>query len=938
MKHYKECLTALGLLLLFHTPSINAQNVILPLDPKVRTGKLANGFTYFIRHNEEPKNRVVMYLVNKVGSILEDEDQRGLAHFMEHMSFNGTKHFPKNELVDYLQKSGVRFGADLNAYTSFDETVYQLPLPSDQPALLAGGLNIMRDWAQEALLDSIEINKERGVVLEEKRLGKGASERMQRVYWPVVFQNSRYAVRIPIGLDSVLNNFKPETIRRFYHDWYRPDLQALVIVGDINVDEMEKRVRALFSNLKNPASERKRINYSTPVNGKNQFVAVTDNEMTSTAIEVLIKQPELQLKTYADFRANLIRDLYNQMLSERYSEIIQQANPPFLEGNAGFSGFLGGLDSYTLSVNAKPGELETGFKATWRVSEQLRRFGFTGTELARAKKYILTSLQSALKESSKTNSETFANAYQSYFLNGTVETGIQKENSLTARLSKNITLSDVNGLAKNLKTDKNRDIIILAPEKDKAILPDENKVLGWINSVDAESMIPFTDDVSALPLLKSNPVKGKIISESTDKELGILTLKLNNHVTILIKPTNFKNDEILFTGFSPGGSSVYPDEQYSSAAVAGQFIPAFGAGNYTNIQLRKYLSDKRVAVSPYINDRVQGISGSSSSKDLKTALQLLFAFYTEPRKDTALFKGFIDDAKASIANRENDPSSVFHDTVSALLYHNSPRKTGPSIKKIDDIDLNRVYGIYLDRFSNAGGSVFTFVGNIDTTAIKPLLEQYLGGLPNTGKSDTAKDLGLHLPEGLVTKNVYKGTEPKATVQLLWSGTFNYDQQNNLIADALKECLEIRLLERLREDESGVYTPSASVSASKYPQSRFVFSVAFGCAPQNADKLINSALDEIEKLKSKGPLAINLQKWKAETLRQQETQLLSNQWWEIYLSSQILNHENLNAYKNFNAIVNDITPAQVQEAAKRLLSGKNYIRLELLPESAAGIKR
>jgi len=399
---------------------------VLPLDPAVRTGKLPNGFTYYIRHNEEPKNRVTLYLANKVGSILENEDQRGLAHFMEHMSFNGTKHFPKNELVDYLQKSGIRFGADLNAYTSFDETVYQLPLPSDNPELLQGGLQIMRDWAQDATLDPAEINKERGVVLEEKRLGKGASERMRQIYFPVLLNHSRYAERLPIGVDTVLNNFQPAAIKSFYQDWYRPNLQALIVVGDINVDEIEKNIKAKFGDLKNPVKEKPRTAYKVPLTGKNQFISITDKENRATSAEILIKHPEQLVRTAVDYRNLIIRSLFNDMLNDRYQEVTRQADPPYISGGAGISNFLNSLDDYSAHVAAKPGELEKGLKALWRETVRVSRFGFTESELQRAKKNYLNILEFSFKEKDKTPSSRYVNEYLQYFLKGTAAPGKRK--------------------------------------------------------------------------------------------------------------------------------------------------------------------------------------------------------------------------------------------------------------------------------------------------------------------------------------------------------------------------------------------------------------------------------------------------------------------------------------------------------------------------------
>ena len=565
------------------------KSAVLPLDLAVRTGKLTNGFTYYIRHNEEPKNRVIMYLVNKVGSVLEDEDQRGLAHFMEHMNFNGTRHFPHNELVDYLQKAGVRFGADINAYTSFDETVYELPIPSDKPELLKCGMEIMRDWAGEALLDPEEIDKERGVVLEEKRLGKGAKERMQRVYWPVLLNNSRYAVRTPIGLDTVLDNFKRPQIYRFYHDWYRPDLQALIIVGDVSADSLVKVIKAKFADLKNPALERLRPKYTVPLTGKNQFIAVTDKEMTATVAEVIIKHLQSPLRTAADYRKSIIQELFNQMLDERYTELSRKADIPFVQGGAGIGGFIGGMNSYTVSVVAKPGQLESGFSAVWQETERVKRFGFTATELKRAKTAYLNSMEVALQEKDKTPSESYVKEYQEYFLEDIASPGITTEYGLTKNALPGITLNDVNELAKAYITDTDRDILIMASEKDKNSLPDEATVNDWLKTIDDENLQPYQDDTSAKPLLAVQPVAGKIVAEQQDKQLHLITITLSNGVKVILKPTDFKNDEILFNGFAEGGTSLYSDADYQSAANAGSIIPANGVGNYNADQLDKFL-------------------------------------------------------------------------------------------------------------------------------------------------------------------------------------------------------------------------------------------------------------------------------------------------------------------------------------------------------------
>ena len=927
-----KILTLLAALPLAAVAQQAKQTATLPLDPAVRTGKLANGFTYYIRHNEEPKHRVMLYLVNKAGSVLEDEDQRGLAHFMEHMSFNGTKHFPHNDLVDYLQKAGVRFGADLNAYTSFDETVYELPIPSDKPELLKNGIGIMRDWAQEATLGPTEIDKERGVVLEEKRLGKGAQERMQRAYWPILLNNSRYAVRIPIGLDTVLDNFKRPAIYRFYHDWYRPDLQALVVVGDIDVEAMEKTIKANFSTLNNPVHEKKRPNYTVPLTGKNQFIAVTDKEQTNTELEVIIKHKASGLKTTADYRAAIMTNLFDQMLGERYTELSRHANPPFIQGGAGISGFLGGLDSYSASVTAKPGELDNGFKAVWRETERIKRFGFTQTELDRAKVAYLNGMEEAVKEKDKTNSSSYVGEYQRLFLKGEVSPGIEAEYQLTKDDLPTITLADVNGLTKSYIKNIDRDIIIEAPEKDKSDLPDENTVNSWLTAVASENIAPYKDDVNSLPLLVAKPFAGKIVSESNGKQTNTIQLVLSNGLKVILKPTNFKNDEILFNAFAPGGTSLYSDADYQSAANAATLINTGGAGNYNPDQLDKFLEGKQLGVKPYISDRFQGVGGRATNKDLETALQLVYAYFTELRKDTAIFIGIIQKSKASLLNRSSDPKTVFNDTVSAVFGNYNIRRTGPSVEKLNQISLDRAYTIYKERFADASNFTFTFSGSIDTNTIKPLLEKYLGSLPSTNSHETAKNLGIHIPAGRIAKTVFKGTEPKATVLLVFSGEFDFNPEHNIQLDALKEALEIRLLERLREDESGVYSPGVFANSSKYPEARYSFIIQFGCAPQNVDKLIASTLDEINKLKTVGPPQENVAKWLAEENTTAETELKTNKFWLGYLTSQLQNNEDLNEVSSEQALRQKVTPAELQQLASRYLGGDNFIKLVLMPET------
>lgn len=906
---------------------------LIPLDPSVRTGKLANGFTYYIRRNNEPEHRVVMYLANKVGSILETDEEQGLSHFLEHMSFNGTEHFPKSELINYLQKSGVRFGADLNAYTGFDETVYQLPLPTENPEVVKNGLQIMRDWAQGVTLETSEIEKERGVIMEEDRLSKGASDRMQKITLPVMLNNSRYASRLPIGKADVILNFKPDVIRNYYHTWYRPNLQAIIIVGDIDAAKMEQLVKQKFADLNNPVNEKTRIKYTSSLTGKNQFLRVTDKEMTSTVIQILAKHTEKKIKTEHDYRASLVRNLFNGMLSSRYMELSRQASPPYLDGGANIGEIMAGLDAFKLSVTCRPGELEKGFKAVWRETSRLRRLGFTKTELERAKREYLNSMEAMMQEKDKRTSDIYVNAYLNHFLYGVATPGLLKQNEMVSRFIPAVTLAEVNAVAKEYIRETDRDIIIMAPEKDKFSLPAEATVLAWMKEVNNEKMDAFKDDISTLPLLVHAPAGGKIVKEEKDSKTGLTFLTLSNGVNVILKKTNFKNDQIAFHAFTNGGTSLYSDADYQSAANAARIISSGGVGNYNASQLEKYLSGKQLSVDPYIDERTQGFIGGTNAKDLESAFSLLYAYATEPRKDPEVFKGIISNAKAAQVNKEDDPATVFDDTVSSVLGNYNIRRTPDNLEKIQQIDLDRAFTIYKERFSNVTGMNLVVVGNIDEVKLKPYLEKYIAALPSNGTKEAAKDLDINVPEGAISKTLYIGKEEKATVYLVFSGKFDYDYTSSLKMRALKEALDIRLLERLREEESGVYTPSAEVSTRKLPDGRYGLSISFSCAPSNVEKLIASAVDEVEKLKKNGPPQENIDKFKAEDLHAMQTTMNTNNFWLDYLSEQLVNEEPLDQISNYKQFINGITAEGVKDIADKYLTGKNYIRFVQLPESA-----
>jgi zinc protease len=929
MKKKRHVLPLLGILLACSTTGL-AQP--LPLDTAVRTGKLSNGFTYYIRYNNEPQDRVIFYLANKIGSMQEDDDQRGLAHFMEHMSFNGTKHYPKNQLVEYLQKSGVRFGADLNAYTGFNETVYQLPLPSDDTALVRNGLQIMRDWAAEALLETSEIDKERGVVLEEKRLRNGASQRFQERSFPLQVNNSRYANRLPIGTDQVLNNFTPGAVKRFYKDWYRPNQQALIVVGDIDVKAMESQIKKLFGDLKNPVNERAVARYHIPLTGKNQFLAATDAEQTATQISVLIKQPEQFLKTKADFRAHIVRSLLNQAIGGRLGELAERPEPPFIQAQAGMGGFMGGLDAFAVSIVPKPGRIKDAFNMVWTEIVRLQQHGITQTEFERGKHAYLSGLENIYKEKSKIASSAYVQEYLAYYLQGVAAPGIEMEYAMAKAHISTISIEEVNALARRVVKDVDRDIMVFAPEKEKADLPTEAQWNAWINTVKQQKLTAWKDATSDKQLLSKLPAAGKVVDWERMDSIGVTIYTLSNGVKVWVKPTSFKNEEILFAAFSQGGTSLYPDSLFLQASAAPALIPANGLDVFGPVELGKMLNGKAVQVQPFVQDMYEGVNGAANTKDLETALQLTHLYFTKPRYDTTLFSNNIKANRAIMPNRANSPESAFGDTVGLVTGGYHYRRQPPSVAKLDSISLDKAFAIYKERFANAADFVFVFTGSIDTATFLPLVERYLGSLPATNQREVYKDLGIYIPKGRISKTVYKGKDNKAVVKLYYSGDYTFNTANNTQLVALGSVLHYRITERIRELEGGAYTPRAGVDYGKLPRSKYLVSIEFTCAPQSVEKLIDAANDEINKMKAAGGISEDdINKFKAEQMRSRETQLQTNAFWQSWLTYVLQNNVPSTGVFYLKERLSLVTPQSVQQAVQQFINDENYIRLVLMPE-------
>jgi zinc protease len=913
------------------TQAIASKSDVLPVDQNVIIGKLPNGLTYYIRANAEPKSRAELYLVNKAGSVLENDDQQGLAHFTEHMAFNGTRDFPKNQMVDYLQKAGVKFGADLNAYTSFDETVYQLPLPTDTVAVFEKGFNILANWAGYLTFDPTEIDKERGVVLEEERLrGKNAQERIQQQILPTLLNNSRYALRLPIGKEDILKNFKPETIKSFYQDWYRPDLQAVIAVGDFDPKRVEALIKQNFSQLKNPAAEKQRTQYTVPAAPGTAVKIVTDPEYPYIIAQIIVKHPGTVLKTSTDYMQQVRVQLFNQMLNARINELLQKPNPPFLYGRTNFGGFLGGQDAYTSLVVAKSGELEKAVKAVVAESERARKFGFTLTELERAKQDALVGIGNAYRERDKTPSVNFVREYQSHFLKGEAIPGIEYEYNFYINNIYKVNIADMNAMAGKFISDQNRVVIVEAPDKEKANLPDEKTLLTWI-ATGGQNVTAYVDNVSSDPLLAKAPEGTKVVKEESDEAIGTTTLTLGNGLKVILKPTEYRNDQILINGYAFGGTSLASDDEFTSANLASAIISGSGIAQFNQGMLDKKLAGKNLRISPYISEFAQGISGSSSPADFETALQLIYLYFTQPRKDKDIWDANIDQTRSLLSTRGLDPGSVYQDTVSAVLSNYNFRGMVTSLPRLNAATLDKAYDFYKKRFADASGFTFTLVGNFNVETVKPYLEHYLGGLPSTNSKETFKNMNIQPAAGVITKTVNKGVGDKSTVQLVFSGDYDYNETNNIQVDALEEVLNIKLIERLREQESGVYAPGVRASYRKVPGGRYSITISFGCAPENVDKLINATMEEIGKIKQNGALPADIQKFVAEEARSTQQQLKQNVFWAGYIASSSQNQENPDQVLSHVNSLEQITVQSTKDAANKYLSGKNLIKLILMPE-------
>jgi zinc protease len=904
----------------------------LPVDPDIRTGKLNNGLTYYVRENSEPEGRAEFRLVVKAGSILEDEHEKGLAHFVEHMAFNGTEHFAKQEIIDFLESIGMRFGPDINAYTSFDETVYRLTVPTDDPSNLKTALLILEDWAFNVLFEPEEIEKEKGVIVEEWRGKRSADRRIRDKQLPVIYKDSKYALRQPIGDMDIVRNLDYETVYKFYSDWYRPELMAVIAVGDFDSAEIEEMIKTNFSGYDNPPDSREREAFDVPDNKEILFSVESDPEATESKVGLMVKHEYIPSVTVRDYRESIVKLLYHRILNDRLSEISRQPDAPFINAYSGLGSLSPGKDFYALQAYVIDNGIIEGFNAVLLEAEKVKRFGFTETELERKKEEVLSWIEQAYNEMDNRESDRLAAECIRNFLEDESMPGLEFEYEIYENYVPGITLDEVNALADFWITEENRIVLASMPEKEGIELPTSEELLGVLNSVQTAELSAYVDETLDKPLLNETPEPGKVSGEKKYDSIGVTEWILSNGVRVVLKPTNFKNDEIIFTAYSPGGHSLVEDSEYISAVSAASIINMSGVGDFSLTQLEKKLSGQIVSVTPWIKELYEGMNGSTSPEYIKTMFELIYLYFTAPRLDEDAVISYKTQIENMLINKEADPENIFWDTVKYVLSQKDYRSEPWTVDILDIIDGQKAYNIYLDRFKDASDFTFVITGSFETDEIKPLVETYLGGLPSINRNESWKDLGVDPPEGIINEEIYKGNEPKSEVVIVFNGDFEWTLKNVIIMKIIAETLNMNLTDTIREELGGTYSIGVYHVPYRLPDNEYYFYIYFGCDPERVDSLTDAVFNVINGFKDNGPDISYFNSTKEIILRDRETNLSDNSFWASVLQTYYINGQDPGLILEYTDISESASIEEVRDAAEYFFNEDRYVRVVLYPDN------
>ena len=904
-------------------------------DPTVRRGVLPNGIRWFVKKNAKPENRVSLRLAVPVGSTAEADDQQGLAHFVEHMNFNGSKHFKDaDELVAFLRKIGLRFGADANAYTSFDETVYMLDVPTDGDTLVHTGLNALSDFAGRANMSDKEIDKERGVVTEEWRLGRGADERMQRKQFPLIFQGSRYADRLPIGKVEVLQGAPYARLRAYYQDFYRPEWMAVIAIGDIDMDKMERLIKDHFSDLPKRTDTREVPRFDIPGHDQTRLSVVSDKEATTSSVAILVKRDRRTERTVADYRSGLKAELFSAMLNARFDEISHRANAPFLNAFGGQFQFTRNATLYFVQAQTNDGKQAAGLTSLLEETARVRAHGFLASELERAKKDHLAELARAYAERDKTESRGLASTMVAAYLNNEPDLGIEAGTKLGQALVPGITLAEVNALADSLLSTRNRVVLAEGPEKAGVPLPSEAELTKILDGSTALKPTAWVEKATAKSLMAKLPVAGKVKSKRTIDELGVTVVTFGNGVEAWLKPTDFKADEIQLACYAKGGLSKVDSSAYVSAWMSPFVVRDNGVGGFKNTELQKLLAGKIVNIQPFSQPYLHGVTGTTRPEDLETALQLLHLGFTKPTEDPEAFAALQAQFNAFLANRANSPEQVFGDTINKVNNGDFYMSRVPDVKEVQAVKLADVLAFHKKSFANAADFTFFFAGTFNPDSITPLLARYLGSLPSTGKNTGAwVAKGPRFPQGVVEADVRKGVEPKGSVRITYFSNEPIEAFDQHRANTAASILQDHLRSALRELLGGTYSASARFG-HLYPLGGYsTMTVSFGCDPARADTLIAVTKAEIEKLVKEGPSAEDLSKEQEVQRRELETSLKQNGFWTGALQVSSVMGWDPKLIAKRKERIDALTTTGLHESFKKYFPAGRYSVVKLEPELA-----
>ena len=910
--------------------SQNPLNQPAPTDPAFRTGKLANGITYYIRHNEEPKERASFYIIQNVGALLENDDQNGLAHFLEHMAFNGTEHFPGKGIINTLEKHGVQFGRNINAYTSFGETVYNLSdIPIKHEGLVDTCLLVLNDWADYLLLTDEEIDAERGVITEEWRTGQNADRRMFNQYVKVLLQGSKYTQRDVIGSMDVVKNFKYETLRNFYHDWYRSDLQAIAIVGDIDVDAVEQKVKALFSGIEAVQNPPKREFYEVPDNKEPLYVLTTDKEASSYEVNLYIKHkatPPAE-KNMNYLREKTIQALFGMMTRDRISELLQKGVPPFVMGSISYSGFVDGYEVLNIEATAKPNEDEVAFKTIFTEAQRINKHGFTSGELERAKTNYLTSLESRYKQRDKISNDVYARDCKSNYIENEPLTSIDFDWEFAQAILPTISVEEISAHAKQWMTPENRVVVVMGPDKPEASHLSKEQAFAIINEVENSPIEPYTDQVVSSNLISKELKGSKVKSTRQLPEFNAVEWTLGNEAKVVFRQADYEKDQVSLIAVSKGGSSKVNNDKIASAMMLNQFMGSFGVGDYDATALKKALTGKKVSLNVSLSDLNETFSGSSTPKDFETMMQLLYLQFENPRFDKEAYEALLGRYKAYLANMANNPQKIMSDSLSLIMTCKNPRTKLMTPQMLDEISLDQIEGIYKDRFVDAGDFTYIIVGNIDEATAKTMAEKYIGSLTNLPRKETWIDRNVEGPKGKTVREIVIPQEnKKATVIVNFDAKMDYTPEQNLLLSVFRDILNFRYLEEIREKEGGTYGVRVSTNSEKFPKAEKSLNLMFDTDPEKAQHLKSILYQEIEKIAQNGPTAIDLDKAVKNLLKNREQSKLHNNYWMQVLNTYYTYSYNPAAAENYENILQKMTIADVQQFVKSLTSKADVVDL------------